>query len=89
LEPGKDPVPLTLKGNIALQTLFMILSAKGSSVRDDHTQSDSEAVNTIVAIDLTPGVQHPGTILVQGNDFYAYPRLSPDGALLAGRPGTT
>ncbi len=45
-------------------------------VREDHSQSDQEAVNTIVSISLADGSQ---TVLVEGNDFYSTPRLSPDG----------
>jgi len=50
-------------------------------VREDHTVPGREPVNSIVAIDLdNPGT---GEALVSGNDFYAAPRLSPDGAQLA------
>ena len=46
-------------------------------VREDHT-GDGEAVNTIVAIDLESGDE---TVLVDGHDFFASPRLAPDGRL--------
>src|SRR6188768_1568413 len=49
-------------------------------VREDHRDPGREAVNTIVALNL--GSEGPGTLLVQGQDFYASPRLSPDGRLL-------
>lgn len=50
-------------------------------VREDHLDQGREAVNTIVALALdSPG---PGTVLVQDDDFYASPRLSPDGRRLA------
>jgi dipeptidyl aminopeptidase/acylaminoacyl peptidase len=49
-------------------------------VREDHTVG-GEAVNTIVAIDLDAG--GPGDVLCEGYDFFATPRLSPDGAQLA------
>jgi dipeptidyl aminopeptidase/acylaminoacyl peptidase len=46
---------------------------------EDHT-SGNEPINRIVAIaPLSPSIQ----ILVSGNDFYASPRLSPDGSQLA------
>jgi dipeptidyl aminopeptidase/acylaminoacyl peptidase len=45
---------------------------------EDHT-GDGEAVNKIVAIPSTGEI----TTLVSGNDFYATPRLSPDGSQLA------
>jgi len=50
-------------------------------VREDHLDPGKEAVNTLVAIDLSKG--GPGEVLVQGHDFYSSPRLSPDGQKLA------
>jgi dipeptidyl aminopeptidase/acylaminoacyl peptidase len=49
-------------------------------VREDHTAA-GEPVNTIVAVDLAGGGE-PG-LLARGHDFYASPRLSPDGHWLA------
>jgi dipeptidyl aminopeptidase/acylaminoacyl peptidase len=49
-------------------------------VREDHTGT-GEAVNTIVSLDLNGN--DPQSILVSGNDFYAAPRISPDGSHLA------
>ena len=50
-------------------------------VREDHTL-DCEPVNAIVAVDLGDG-GGPGHVLASGHDFYASPRLSPDGRWLA------
>ena len=50
-------------------------------VREDHTDTTREAVNTLVSIALDGGGRI--TELVSGNDFYSTPRLSPDGAQLA------
>src|SRR5262245_12682116 len=50
-------------------------------VREDHTV-DGEAVNAIVAVDFGGG-SGPGHVLASGHDFYASPRLSPDGRWLA------
>ena len=54
------------------------------AVREDHEPdtiaSHGEAENAIVAIDLATG---DVTVLVEGADFYAAPRLSPDGTQLA------
>jgi dipeptidyl aminopeptidase/acylaminoacyl peptidase len=47
-------------------------------VREDHTV-EGEPINTIVAVDLDQGEPEPGRILVGGHDFFAAPRLSPDG----------
>jgi dipeptidyl aminopeptidase/acylaminoacyl peptidase len=49
-------------------------------VREDHTD-EGEAINTLVSVPLA-GVSD-GNVLVAGNDFYAYPRLSADGSRLA------
>ncbi len=51
------------------------------AVREDHSQSDVNAVNSIVRIDPDRG--DSGVPLVDGCDFYMYPRLSPDGGRLA------
>ena len=50
-------------------------------MREDHTGA-GEAINTLVAI-RAGGDLNGGTLLVSGNDFYAAPRLSPDGEYLA------
>lgn len=51
------------------------------AVREDHSESDVGAVNSIVRID--PDRHDGGALLIDGYDFYMYPRLSPDGAQLA------
>jgi dipeptidyl aminopeptidase/acylaminoacyl peptidase len=49
-------------------------------VREEHA-ADRGVVNTVVAVD--PNAGNPGRVLAQGYDFYAAPRLSPDGKRLA------
>jgi dipeptidyl aminopeptidase/acylaminoacyl peptidase len=49
------------------------------SVREDHSAGHAYPVNTICAI----GFDGAETVLVDGNDFYAAPRISPDGKHLA------
>lgn len=51
-------------------------------VREDHRREGAEAVSSIVSVSLEPGDQD-GSVLVEGNDFYSSPRLSPDGSQLA------
>ena len=51
-------------------------------VREDHRREGEEAVSSIVSVNLEPGDDF-GTVLVEGNDFYSSPRLSPDGTQLA------
>ncbi len=48
------------------------------AVREDHTEQ-TEAVNTISAIDLASGDE---SVLIGGHDFFSSPRVSPDGSLL-------
>lgn len=50
-------------------------------VREDHEQSDLHPVNTICAVALDGSGDT--RVLVQGADFHAAPRLSPDGEQLA------
>jgi dipeptidyl aminopeptidase/acylaminoacyl peptidase len=50
-------------------------------VREDHTTGAPQPVNTLVDIPLDGS--RPQSILQSGRDFYAAPRLSPDGSRLA------
>ncbi len=91
LDTGGEPLPITpMRGEgqwryadfIADQTRHRILC-----VREEHR--DGEVINTIVALPMNnngqgaPSGAPEGTILAGGNDFYAAPRLSPDGKQLA------
>jgi dipeptidyl aminopeptidase/acylaminoacyl peptidase len=54
-------------------------------VEEDHRAS-GEPINRLVAIPMAPaatGTAEESTVLSEGADFYAAPRLSPDGRLLA------
>jgi len=50
-------------------------------VREDHTETGREPVNTLVSLDLDG--DGSVEVLVSGNDFYSSPRLSPNGSQLA------
>lgn len=53
-------------------------------IREDHTHVSREPVNTLVSLPCSSSTgQESGTILVGGADFYASPRVSPDGRHLA------
>ena len=79
LLPGSDPQPLTEPGpyryadGVVDRAFRRILC-----VREDHSRQ-REPENTLVAIDLESGSQQ---VLARGHDFYASPRLSPDGRTL-------
>ena len=51
-------------------------------VREDHRNPAAEAVNSIVSLDLQ-GNDDCGRVLIEGNDFYSSPRVSPDRTQLA------
>ena len=82
VQPGTSPEPLTPKADMRYadsiidQTRNRIIC-----VREDHTHHPHEPRNTIVAISLNKN--QTGKILIQGNNFYSTPRLSPDGSQLA------
>ncbi len=80
---GQDPQPITPEG--AFRYADAVVDSRHQRlicVREDHSTSEREAVNTIVAVDQN-GDEAGGTVLISGNDFYASPRLSPDGSQLA------
>ncbi|MHB8572741.1 MAG: S9 family peptidase [Candidatus Dormibacteria bacterium] len=81
LQPGEAPVALTAEGKMRFAD-FIVDRGRGRliSVREDHTLSSQEPVNSLVTIDLASGRE---ATLVRGADFYSNPRLSPDGRQLA------
>lgn len=81
-QPGGAPEALTPEGVDLRWADFSVDSARNRliGVREDHRAADREAVNTIAALDLSAGGE--GRALVSGSDFFASPRLSPDGSQL-------
>ncbi|XP_077252937.1 dipeptidyl-peptidase 5-like isoform X2 [Tasmannia lanceolata] len=53
------------------------------TVREDHRDSSLNPTTTIVAIDLHDGDITEPKVLVTGNDFYAFPRINPNGKMMA------
>jgi dipeptidyl aminopeptidase/acylaminoacyl peptidase len=84
LDPGQEPVPLT--PGVDLRYADIEVDARRGRlvcVREDHTQSGREAVNTIVSLDWNGrDLLSGGQVLASGHDFFSTPRLSPDGAQL-------
>src|SRR5947207_11582631 len=75
--------PLTAPGDVRYADACMDHARQRLiCVREDHSSADSEAVNSIVAVNLEPGGDY-GVVLIEGNDFYSSPRVSPDGTQLA------
>lgn len=81
LRPDGAVAPLTLPGGLRYADYAWDARRRRIlCVREDHTH-DGEPRNTIVALDPEGG--EPDQVLAAGRDFYAAPRLSPDGASLA------
>jgi dipeptidyl aminopeptidase/acylaminoacyl peptidase len=85
-ERGGSPLPITETPSKPKGMRYadgVVDAARGRMiwVREDHTTSAAEPGNTLVDIALDGARQQ--RVLVSGSDFYAAPRLSPDGARLA------
>lgn len=78
---GGDPVALTPEGEMRYADLHVDTRRQRIiCIREDHSVA-GEPINTIVAVPLQGGAM--GDMLVEGNNFYAFPTLSPDGNRLA------
>jgi dipeptidyl aminopeptidase/acylaminoacyl peptidase len=78
IRAGEEPTPIThTDGMRYADGVVDVARGRLICVREDHT-GGGEAVNTIVAIDLASGDE---SVMVSGHDFFAAPRLSPDGRL--------
>jgi dipeptidyl aminopeptidase/acylaminoacyl peptidase len=80
--PGREPHPITPE---AARRYADITVDKTRNrlicVREDHSGSESEPANTLVALGLDD--DHEEEVLLSGNDFYAAPRISINGSQLA------
>ena len=83
-DPGRDPVPITPDRDV--RHADMVLDARRErliAVREDHSTGSTWAVNTLVSIPLSEREgEGEGMTLVEGNDFYAAPRVNPRGSSL-------
>lgn len=78
---GETPQPLTPESQLRYADFcFDKHHNRLICVCEDHSNPNSEAINKIVSIDLNSGEV---TTLIQGDDFYSSPCLSPDGSQLA------
>jgi dipeptidyl aminopeptidase/acylaminoacyl peptidase len=77
-----DPRPLTPESPLRYADYLVDASRRRLlCIREDHSQSDQDAANTLVSINMDDGSDQ--LVLASGNDFYASPALSPDGRRLA------
>ncbi|MEA3375113.1 MAG: S9 family peptidase [Chloroflexota bacterium] len=80
-DPGEHPRPITPELDVRYADgVVDPYRNRLICVREDH-RADGEALNSLVSIDLEG--QEDVRVLVSGDDFYAAPRLSPDGSRLA------
>ncbi len=79
--PGKAPEAFTPEGPYRYADgVADLRRGRILCVQEDHSRGDQEARNTLAAVSLASGAAQA---LVEGNDFYSSPRLSPDGSRLA------
>lgn len=83
-----DAAPVALTANERQRHADFALDAARNrliAVREDHSRDGSEAVNSLatIALDAAGSALSEGRVLASGHDFYAAPRLSPDGTRLA------
>jgi dipeptidyl aminopeptidase/acylaminoacyl peptidase len=84
-DDGAAPIPMTREPEIkrGLRYADGVVTNDGRAilcVRESH-HADREATNSIVVMPMDASAE-PGD-LIEGNDFYSFPRLSPDGTKLA------
>ncbi len=80
--PQSEPQPITPEANLRYADAVIDHRRRRLiCVREDHTDQECEAVNTIVSISLDGSGENK--VMVSGNDFYSAPRLSPDGSQIA------
>jgi dipeptidyl aminopeptidase/acylaminoacyl peptidase len=82
-DAGAAPRPITPEGMLRYADAVVDRHRRRLiCVREDHSVEGQEAANTIAAVQME-GDAVGGQTLVAGNNFYASPRLSPDGSRLA------
>jgi len=83
IDAGGGPEPLTVAGRLRYADLVVDATRhRLICVGEDHS-SDGEAVNRLITVALDGHAPVVPQMLVEGEDFYAAPRLSPDGRCLA------
>ena len=79
--PGSEPKAVTPADKLRYADGVFAADGRFVCVREDHRIEGQEAVNTLVTLALDGN--DSGRILASGNDFYASPRIAPDGQRLA------
>lgn len=82
LEGGRPPRPISPGGGLRYAGLRVYPAQRlALAVREDHTLSDIECVNTVVGLRLDADNADGGQLIARGADFYAAPDLAPDGRI--------
>jgi dipeptidyl aminopeptidase/acylaminoacyl peptidase len=81
--PDAPPEALTAQGYFFADCRIDVTHGRLLCVREDHTTSDLEPANTIVAVSIAAVGGSPGDVLVSGADFYSDPVVNRDGSRLA------
>lgn len=80
---GAEPVALTAANERRYADMVMDRERERLlCVCEDHSNKEREAENMLVSVSLAAATLGEVQILQAGNDFYASPRLSPDGSRL-------
>lgn len=80
-DSGSEPRPITPERNWRYADgCFDAFQDRIYAVREDHTNPDHEAINTLVS--LEPNGREDPVVIISGSDFYSNPRVSADGSHL-------
>ncbi len=78
VDGGGEPRPVTPEGDLRYADLHLDRGrGRLLCILEDHTRGGAEAVNCIAAVPVEGGAPE---VLVEGSDFCAAPRVSPDGS---------
>ena len=82
VEGGAPPRPITTEGPFRYGGLVVVPANRAVyAVREDHSSSDIDCVNTLVRLDLDGDNANGGTVIASGADFYSQPAASDDDRL--------
>ncbi len=82
IEPGSTPRAITTEGSFRYGGLTLDLGRRVLyAVREDHSESDIDCVNTLVRLELDRDNPSGGTVIASGADFYSSPAVAADGRL--------
>ena len=74
--------PITPEGPLRYGGLVVVPGSRVVyAVREDHTSSDIDCVNTLVRLELDGDNAEGGTVVASGADFYSQPAVSDDDRL--------